>query len=108
MDCLNGSQSLPSGWTEHQSTSHPGLNYYYNKHNDENRWSRPVSEPGLFIIPEVNSSYSSKDNSNNFNTASLPCSSEEIAWNLGCLIGQIFNSDPMFKNLLLSSVALSP
>ena len=99
MDSLNGSQSLPSGWTQHQSSSHPGLSYYYNKNKNENRWSRPHSEQSLFIVPEVNSTYSSEDNSTNFNRASLPGSTEEIAWVLGCLIGQIFNPDPLFKNL---------
>ena len=108
MDSLNGSQSLPSGWTQHQSSSHPGLSYYYNKNNNENRWSRPHSEQSLLIVPEVNSSYSSKDTSTNFNTTSLPCSTEEIAWVLGCLIGQIFNQDPLFKNLNLSSVSSIP
>ena len=102
MDCLRDPHPLPPDWTQHLSRSHPGLCYYYNKQTGENLWSRPGPD-GIVVTSEMKIASSNTVNTDS-NTTGLPCSSEGMAWSLGCLIGQIFNPDRHYKNLNLADL----
>lgn len=38
--------SLPDGWTQKESKSHPGRMYYVNKHSGETTWTVPTAPAG--------------------------------------------------------------
>ena len=82
---------LPPGWSEHQSRSHPGLLYFYNRLTGNSTWARPGLESKKTSLTLA--SHAVPD--------SLPTrtSPAEIAWSFGCMIGSIFNKDPNDLNL---------